>query len=102
MNLKLTYQQATALKQLYDVVIIPEKPMDVAERLVKELMIKVYKKLREKLEGKMKGQGYTLGLTDTEAMAYYVYFQNRWLGEEWMYETNFITSQLAELDKQYA
>jgi len=101
MTLKLTYQQATALKHLYDKVIMPEKPADIAESLVKDLMIQVYKKLRNKLENKIK-DGYSLGLTDTEAKAYYVYFQNRYLGEEWHYESIVVSSQLAELDRLYA
>lgn len=101
MTIKLTYQQAVDLKLLYDAVILPEKPSDIAESLVKDIMKKVYNKLREKLEAKIK-DGYSLQLTDIEAKAYYLYFQNRWLGDEWLYAAHFITTHLAQLDQHYA
>lgn len=101
MTLKLTYQQAEALKRLFDTVINPELSCDVAERLVKTLMFQVYKKLRNKLESKIK-DGYSLALTDTEAMAFYVYFQQRDLGTGWTYEQTMIDAHLIELNKQYA
>jgi hypothetical protein len=102
MTLKLTHNQAFALMHLFDKVINPQLPEDVAERLVKELMYKVYKKLRSVLEAKIKPRGYSLALTDLEAMAFYVYFQNRYLGPGWFYEQTVVDAQLAELDREYA
>jgi len=101
MTIKLTQQQAQALKVLFDQVINQEHPLDVAEKLVKTIMWQVYKKLRNKLESKTHTAGYSLPLNDTEAMAFYVYFQNRSLGKGWIYEQSFIDAQLVELDKQY-
>ncbi|MEO7212628.1 hypothetical protein [Mucilaginibacter sp.] len=101
MTIKLTYDQAKALEHLFINVINPEEPADVAEKLVKHLMTAIFKKLRNKLESKVK-DGYSLALTDTEAMAYYIYFQQRHLGLGWLYEQNFIDRHILELDKQYA
>jgi len=101
MTLKLTYQQACALEQVFTQIIIPEKPADVAESLVKDIMIQAYKKLRNKLESKIK-DGYSLSLSDVEGKAYYLYFQKRHLGSSWHYEQIMIENHLTELDKTYA
>lgn len=102
MTFKLSQDQATALKYLFDKVIIPEKPEDIAESLVKDLMVQVFKKLRDKLECTTKKNGYSLTLNDTQAKAFYVYFQNRSLPHGWKYEEVMIRAQLAELDRMYA
>jgi hypothetical protein len=101
MIIKMTYSQASALKEVYDSVIIPEQPFDVAESLLKDIMLQVYRKLRAKLEAKKK-DGYSLALTDIEGKAYYLYFQNRSLGTGWTYEENMINEQINLLDKTYA
>jgi len=102
MTLKLTYDQAHALMRLFEHVIIPETPADIAESLVKDLMKAVFKKLRNRIESKLKGDGYSLALSDPEAKAYYLYFHQRYLGKDWKYEQNFIGQQLLLLDKTYA
>lgn len=102
MPLKLTIQQAEALYNVFISVVIPEPVTDVAESLVKDLMMQVFRKLRAKLEGKVKGDGYSLSLTDVEAKAYYVYFNQRHLGESWRYEETFINTHINELNKLYA
>ena len=101
MKLPLTGQQAEALKHLFEKVINPELPGDVAESLLKDIMFLVYKKLRTKIEGKKK-DGYSLTLNDIEGKAFYLYFQNRCLGDQWRYEQNMIDAHLMELDKVYA
>ncbi|MBD1394289.1 hypothetical protein [Mucilaginibacter glaciei] len=101
MTIKLTYQQAVALKEVFDKVIIPEVPYDMAESPLKDIMTSVYKKLRARLEAKKK-DGYSISLTDIEGKAYYLYFQNRHLGTGWTYEENLITQQINLLDKTYA
>lgn len=103
MTLKLSYDQAHQLLRLFEKVINPEQPEDVAESLLKDLMFSVFKKLRTKVEARLKGHnGYSLSLTDTEAKAYYLYFQNRHLGKDWYYEQIFIEKHLLQLNKQYA
>jgi len=101
MTIKLTQQQAEALSHLFDKVIIPEPAANIAESLVKDIIIQVYKKLWNKLHGKKK-DGYSLSLTEVEAKAFYVYFQSRNLGADWPYEQLIIESKLAEIDKVYA
>ncbi|QTE35998.1 hypothetical protein J3L18_23075 [Mucilaginibacter gossypii] len=102
MTLKLTYDNAKALMHLFEKFINPEQPADIAESLVKDIMFQVFKKLRNKVESRFKGDGYSLSLTDIEAKAYYVYFNNRNLGNDWIYEQNMITTHLLVLDQTYA
>lgn len=101
MTIKLTYDKAVALKLIFETVIIPEIPFDVAESLLQDIMKQVYLKLNKKLVSK-RADGYSITLTDIEGKAYYLYFQNRALPSEWHYETTMIDSHIAELDKQYA
>lgn len=102
MTLKLTIQQAEALYNVFVSVIIPEPCTEVSDKLVMTLMKQIFNKLRAKLEGKLKGDGYSISLTDTEAMAYYVYFNERQLGNHWLYEQTFIDTQVNNLNKLYA
>lgn len=101
MTIKLSQQQAEALSHLFNKVIIPEPVANIAESLIKDLIIQVYKKLWNKLYAKKK-DGYSLSLTDVEAKAFYVYFQSRNLGPDWVYEQLMIEKHLAELDRAYA
>ncbi|WP_121812761.1 hypothetical protein [Mucilaginibacter kameinonensis] len=102
MLLKLTIQQAEALYNLFVSEVLPTPATDVAESLVKDLITQVFKKLRSKLESKLKGRGYSISLTDVEAKAYYVYFNSRNFGTQWLYEQTFISNQINELNKRYA
>ena len=102
MTIKLTIQQAEALRNLFESVIIPDKPREMEDKLVYVIMIGIYKKLRAKLEARLKGAGYSLTLNDVEAMAYYVYFKDRALGNNYIYETTFMFTHIAQIDKAYA
>jgi hypothetical protein len=101
MILQLNYNQAEALKHLFEKVVNPELPEDVTESLVKDLMRNVYRKLCHKLEAPKKN-GYNLLLNDMESKAFYVYFHDRLLGPKWLYEQMLVDSLLIPLDKQYA
>jgi hypothetical protein len=101
MILQLTHNQAEALRHLFEKVINPELPENVAESLVKDLMRNVYRKLCTKLEAPKKN-GYSLALNDLESKAFYLYFQDRLLGQNWLYEQTLVDNLLIPLDKQYA
>jgi len=102
MLLKLTIQQAEALYNLFVIEVLPTPAADIAESLVKDLITQVFKKLRAKLESKLKGRGYSISLTDVEAKAYFVYFNSRHFGNQWLYEQTFINDQINHLNKLYA
>jgi hypothetical protein len=101
MILQLTYNQAEALKYLFEKQVNPELPEDVTESLVKDLLRQVYRKLCSKL-GARKKNGYNLILNDMEAKAFYLYFQDRLLGPHWLYEQTLIDALVAPLEKEYA
>jgi hypothetical protein len=81
--------------------IIPAKPVDIAERLIYDLMVKVFKKLRNKIES-LNPNGYTITLSPEEAKAYYIYFHTRDLGLAYIYESNVIQGHINLIDKIYA
>lgn len=102
MRLQLTYQQANALFELFNTVIAPLQPCDLAELLVYKLLMRIYRKLRAKVERVNPRSGYGLPLTDEEALAYYLYFNNRCFGDQYMYERNFIQLHINQLNQKYA
>lgn len=102
MTIKLTYEQANALYVLFKAVVVNDEPQDIAESLVKDLMMQVLKKLTLKMDFQKKKDGYSLSLTDVEAKAYYVYFNQRHLGDGWIYENNLIQQHVNDLDRIYA
>ncbi len=101
-RLPLTYKQADALYGVFKACIIPAKPEDIAESLVYDIMVQIFKKLRNKVEQVNPRAGYGLPLTPIEAKAYYVYFNQRTLGDVYKYEANFIQSHIHLIDKTYA
>jgi hypothetical protein len=98
MTLKLTAEQAEALFKLLQIV-IENKPADAESKLVIMLLIKVFRKLRAKIEARLP-RGYSLTLTPEEALAYYAYFQSVTLPATMIYELNFITAHNAQINKQ--
>ncbi|MFC0514517.1 hypothetical protein ACFFGT_09905 [Mucilaginibacter angelicae] len=102
MTLKLTIRQAEALHNLFREIVNQDPAPDITESLVKDLLKQVFRKLEAKLAARLKGDGYSISLTDMEAKAYYLYFNQRYLGEGWRYEQTFINDQLHLLNKLYA
>ncbi|WPU98394.1 hypothetical protein SNE26_20420 [Mucilaginibacter sp. cycad4] len=102
MTLKLTIRQAEALYNVFRDIVNQDPAPDVTESLLKDLLKQVFRKLESKLEARLKGGGYSISLTDMEAKAYYLYFNQRYLGEGWRYEQTFINDQVRLLNKLYA
>ncbi len=103
MRLKMNYHQADCLCRLFQLCIIPVKPADIAESLVYDIMVQIFKKLRNKVEAIKPGKdGYSVTLTQVEAKAYYVYFHTRELGVNYRYEANFIQQHINQIDQIYA
>lgn len=102
MTLKLTIQQAEALRKLFEDLVIHDLPVDVNEKLLQIILIKIYKKLRNRHEARLKGTGYSISLTDEEAIAYYLYFKDRHLVAEYLYEASFIHQHIGQIDQVYA
>jgi hypothetical protein len=101
MTIKLTHQQAEALYTLLKDVVLPIKPLNMAEKLLHLHIVRIFKKLRNRLEGN-RNDTYNIALTDEEAVAYYVYFLQRSFGAGYQYEENFIQSHINQIDQIYA
>lgn len=101
-KLKLNTQQAEALFQLYNDIILHETPLFVIDKLVHLHMRNIYNKLRHKMESRFYINSWHLSLEPYEAMAWHEYWQNRSLPPEYVYEASFINQQVNELNKLYA
>jgi len=96
-----TRVQAEALYYYFEHYVIPGEPEDIAESLIKDLMIKIFKKLRNKLE-KYDTRGFDIQVTPDEAKAYLLYWQNRAIQPNHTLERILIEKHIAQIDQAYA
>lgn len=100
MTLKLTSRdQADALFNVFEMFVLPEKPVNPEERLVILMLLKVYKKIRAKLEATFP-HGYCITLTPEEAVAYVAFFRGHHLEPTMIYERALIDMQTNEFHRQ--
>ena len=75
MTLKLTPQNAEALFNLFNELVLPTDLPGLEEKLVMLHMVSIYKKLRAKWEGE-KRKTYNLKINTPEAVAYRIYWRD--------------------------
>lgn len=102
MTIKLTKEQLAALHKFFVEHVICEKPDSMEDKLVQIHLVKIYLKLRDRIEARFTNKGYSIKLKDEEAVAYYLYFFGRHLGNCYSYEQNFIQAHINQIDKAYA
>jgi hypothetical protein len=102
MTIKLTQEQLSALHRLFVDHVISEKPYNMEEKLIQFHLLKIYKKIRERIEARFTHKGYSINLKDEEAIAYYIYFNKRHFGTAYLYEQNFIQTHINDIDRAYA
>lgn len=97
-NLKLTAQQAEALATLlkYELVV---KESNMAKKLLKTLMRRVYKRLRDHCE-ETPNRAFGMSLSEEVEIAFYCFFQFYEFDEHQVYERTIIESRMAEIDKR--
>lgn len=98
MTLKLTYQQAEALFNLFNEMVLLSDAASLDQKLVMLHMGSIYKKLRNKWEGAAKGT-YRLTVTEPEATAYRIYWRDNDLSHS-PYEWNMIISHCGQIDRE--
>lgn len=77
MLIKLERPQLEGIELLLGIMINENPPANVAERLVFDHVFSFYAKVRAKVETLIpKRAGWSVTLTDFEAMAFYVFYQN--------------------------
>lgn len=93
-----------AIVLLLGMLVNENKATNIAEKLVYNIVFKVYQKFRAQSELlKWKQKGFSLSLNENEAFALYVFLQNVSLPiAEYQYEALQLTRVLNEIDKQYA
>ncbi|QEM13450.1 hypothetical protein [Mucilaginibacter rubeus] len=99
MTLNLTQQQAEALFEVFQNFILPAKPVRAKDKLIIMMLLKVFRKLRAKLEARLP-RGYSITLAPEEAMAYFAYFDGYTFPPTMIYEKNFISAQINEINRQ--
>lgn len=78
MKFKANKCQTEALELVLRVLLEENQPADVAESLVYEIVFKAYTKIRAKVEALIAPRsGWGVSLTDQEAKALYVFYQQR-------------------------
>lgn len=101
-KLKLNTQQAEALFQLYNDVLLHDKPVQMFDRLLHLHICNIYKKLRNKLENIYTVGSCHITLEPYEALAWHEYWQHRSLPPNYVYEANIINTTVNEFNKLYA
>ena len=91
-------KQAEALMYYFEHFILPERPQDIAESLLLDLMIRIYRKIRTKVEN-MFTQSFNVNISPEEAKGYHLYWQNRAIADGYILERLIIESQIAAIDK---
>jgi hypothetical protein len=102
MTLKFTIQQAEAFKLLIEDLALEQAPIGMDEKLLQIMMIKIFKKIRNKTEARIKGDGYSISVNDEEAISYFLFFHDRYLGENRIYEASFIGAHMRQIEQAYA
>jgi hypothetical protein len=95
-----TRNQAEALLYYFEQFVLKEKPADMAESLLLDLMKRIHRKIRTKLENEFT-RGWSVSISPEEAKGYHLYWQNRYISDGYILERSIIESQLAEIDKEH-
>lgn len=96
MTLKLSYQTAEALFNLFNEMVLISDENGIDERLVLLHMVSIYKKLRSKWEGEPR-KTYSITITAPEALAYRIYWRDNDISL-CRYEWSFIVSHCMQID----
>lgn len=108
MRIKNSQDQMLGIVLLLGVLVNNQKPSNIAEKLVYNIVFKVYQKYRLQAENnalklRKTANGYTLCLTDNEAMALYAYLHLVTIPEkQYQYEAIQMLRLCNEIEKQYA
>lgn len=100
-TMKLTQQQAEALFNLLNLRIGGDPIDNLTDSLLKDIVLKVFLKLRSKLEAFPKND-YSVKLNAIEAKGFYLYWENNYIPDNQIYEKTLIQSKMNEIDKIYA
>ena len=96
MTLKLSNQQAGALFDLFNDMVLLSYVYSFEDKLVLRHMISIYKKLRSKCEGEPR-KSYSITITDCEALAYRIYWRDHDISH-CQFEWAFIVTHCMRID----
>ena len=108
MRIRNSQDQQLGIVLLLGVLVTSQKPNSIAEKLVYNIVFKVYQKYRTQAENnnlklRKSANGFSLCLNDTEAMALYAYLQHVTIPTaQYQYEAIQMLRVCNEIEKQYA
>lgn len=108
MRVKCSQGQMEGVVLLLGVLVNSQTPSNIPEKLVYNIVFKVYQKYRLQAENnnlklRKTTNGYTLCLTDNEALALYAYLQHVTIPQaQYQYEAIQMLRISNEIEKQYA
>lgn len=100
MKLKLEREQAYALYDMLHYLLERYHPGNIAESLVGDLIKKTFFKLRKKLE-EPTTKSYSLKLSQEEAKAYWIFFNQNAPEDGFIYEMNIARTHCNLIDQTY-
>lgn len=103
MTVKTTKDQLEAIVLLLSILIEENKPTSVLEKLILSLVMNLFQKLRKKTEAVIYPKsGYSIKMTDMEAMALHTFYKSIWIdAEAYTYEAINLERVVKQIDQQY-
>ncbi len=87
MKLKLSQSEFTALFKLFNELVMPMHPHTLREKLITGLLVQIHNKIWSK---GIKPKGYSLTLTDPEAIAFLAFWSTYQLPQTMPFEENLL------------
>lgn len=97
-KLNLTAQQAEALRELIKTD-LELKENNIAKKLIKSVMKRFYKRLRNHVEDRP-NKSFNMSMTEDIEIAFYSYFKMYLFETTQIYERGFISKIMIEIDKR--
>lgn len=97
----MNYERAVSLLKIIESTLPEYQPENMKERLIEALMVKVFRKLRNRVETSNNGS-YNLTLNAEEAIAFHEYWTDFPIPVNLIYEATLIDGHVNEINKKYA
>jgi len=100
MRLCLNQDQAEGLYSLICHLLKEYKPENIGERLIEDMIKRVSEKLRKKVLGSFVKE-YAIVLSPEEAKAYWLFFEQNTIGQEFLSEKRIVEQQCNQINFTY-
>lgn len=103
MTVRTTRDQLEGIVLLLSILIEENRPRSISERLILSLVVSLFQKLRKKTEAVIYPKsGYSVNMTDVEAMALHVFYRSVFVNSEaYTYEAINLERVIKQIDQEY-